>query len=608
MALMFMLYISVFAAKKYRYLLQKNSRTDLGQTRLWLYKQGMPIEAANPLEITDLFKSYGTVEAVRGVSLSMARGEIFGLLGPNGAGKTTIISILVTLERPTSGKVAVFGHDVLTDSRQAKVNVGWVPQEVINHGFFTVEEILEFHAGFYGRKLTGERAAYLLNRLSLWDHRHKRVRELSGGMKRRLMIAKALVHEPKLLLLDEPTAGVDIELRATLWDFVKELKREGVSILLTTHYLEEAEELCDRVAFIDNGQIRKMGATAALVRDLTRKRVVVTLKNNPSSNHHPWVESRDGLKLTLNMPMEAELGQVLNELALPMQSILDIHILEGTLEDAFSLSLTGGPMIADADVRWRPFLTLFHREVRRFMKVLVQTVVTPFINSSLYLLIFGVSLGRNIQLGQGYNYLAFLIPGLVMMGCLNNSFQNSSSSIVTAKFGGDLEDFRVSALSNEQMIWAFSFGGMIRGFIVGFVTFIIGELFYYGSEGSWLAVEHPFLLVLFLAMGSLTFAKLGISVAFWAKTFDQLSAVTGFILVPLTYLGGVFFSLEHLHPFWRAVSQANPLLYFINGVRLSVLGHADVNMPQALVVSLLATVICHFMALMTLSRAQFKRW
>ncbi len=295
----------------------------------------MTLASMKPLEIVDLYKSYGAVEAVRGVSFSVAPGEIFGLLGPNGAGKTSVISTIVTLEQPTSGKISVFGYDVVSQSRLAKINIGWVPQEVINHGFFSVEEILTYHAGFYGRKLSADRKAYLLNRLSLWDHRKKKVRELSGGMKRRLMIAKSLVHSPKLLLLDEPTAGVDIELRATLWDFVKELRRDGVSILLTTHYLEEAEHLCDRVAFIDKGKIRKMGETHNLVRDLTRKRVVVKLKNDGSIFTHPFVESQAARELTLNMPMQAELGQILNELDLPMQNILDIHILEGTLEDAF---------------------------------------------------------------------------------------------------------------------------------------------------------------------------------------------------------------------------------------------------------------------------------
>lgn len=287
-----------------------------------------------PLEIIDLVKSYGSLVAVSGVSLKMAQGEIFGLLGPNGAGKTSIISVIVTLEKPTQGTVKIFGEDILSNPTHAKVQVGWVPQEVINHGYFNVEEILKYHAGFYGKRLTEERNSYLLKRLNLWDHRKKKVRELSGGMKRRLMIAKALVHSPRLLLLDEPTAGVDVALRSTLWEFVKELKAEGVSILLTTHYLEEAEQLCDRVAFIDKGKILKMGETKGIVRELTRKRIVLKLKSTDGLNHQSIVH-RSPSELVLSVPMQAELGQVMTELNLSLDSILDVQIQEGTLEDAF---------------------------------------------------------------------------------------------------------------------------------------------------------------------------------------------------------------------------------------------------------------------------------
>lgn len=329
-----MLNLSAFDARNNRGVDSK-SGAGLDFSRPLVVEIGMTFRSAIPLEIDALRKSYGSLEAVAGVDLNMERGEIFGLLGPNGAGKTSVISTIVTLEKPTSGTIRVFGHDVVKEPRLAKMNVGWVPQEVINHGFFTVDEILVYHAGFYGRLLTEERKSYLLRRLSLWEHRYKKVRELSGGMKRRLMIAKALVHEPQLLLLDEPTAGVDIDLRATLWDFVKELQRDGVSILLTTHYLEEAERLCDRVAFIDHGKIRRVGETHKLVHDLTRKQVIVTLKGPQTLRSHPMLVSQEQNRLTLSLPMQTELGNVLNELDLPMQSILDISILEGTLEDAF---------------------------------------------------------------------------------------------------------------------------------------------------------------------------------------------------------------------------------------------------------------------------------
>lgn len=257
---------------------------------------------------------------------------------------------------------------------------------------------------------------------------------------------------------------------------------------------------------------------------------------------------------------------------------------------------------------WVPFFTLLQREIARFMKVLAQTIITPMINSTLYLLIFGVSLGSSIELASGVSYLAFLIPGIVMMGCLNNAFQNSSSSIVSAKFGGDLEDLRVSVLSNSQIVWALGIGGFIRGSIVAFVTLIVGQVFYYISEGQFLGVAHPFHLIFFLIVGGIGFAQLGISVAFWAKTFDQLSAVSAFILLPLLYLGGVFFSIEGLHPFWKNLAQFNPLLYLINGVRYGLLGVSDVDLWLSAIVAMVSLIVFHFIALRSLTKGSFVRW
>lgn len=260
------------------------------------------------------------------------------------------------------------------------------------------------------------------------------------------------------------------------------------------------------------------------------------------------------------------------------------------------------------NMTWAPFWVLFVRENKRFTKVLIQTVVTPLISSSLYLLIFGVSLGGHIQVHDQVSYLAFLIPGLVMMGCLNNAFQNSSSSIVTSKFGGDLEDFRVSVLSEQQIILALSCGGLVRGFVVGFVTFAVGQVFYYLTQGMFLPIAHPFVLLFFLVVGGLAFAQLGLFVAFWAKSFDQLSLVGSFILLPLLYLGGVFFSIHGLHPFWQSLAKFNPLLYLINGVRYGVLGVSDVDLGHAALVSLAAWAFCYVLAWRTLKVSSFARW
>jgi len=219
------------------------------------------------LEIVDLVKRYPNgVEALKGVSLSIPEGSFFGLLGPNGAGKSTLIHCTTGLARPTSGSVHVLGHDAVDHYQQARAAVGLAPQEINLDIFLTVEEVLEYHGGYFGmnKRDRKERAAELLEAFSLTEKRDERTRHLSGGMKRRVVLARALMHRPKLLILDEPTAGVDIELRLELWHYVQKINAEGVTILLTTHYLEEADQLCGRIAFIADGQIAAQGTSEDL--------------------------------------------------------------------------------------------------------------------------------------------------------------------------------------------------------------------------------------------------------------------------------------------------------------------------------------------------------
>ena len=293
------------------------------------------------LSVENVVKTYGQVRALKGISFTVKPGEVFGLLGPNGAGKTSLISIIVTLEKATQGKVKVFGHDVAQDSRQTKLKTGWVPQEVINHGYFNVVEILEFHAGYFGLYRPKERIEYLLNGLGLSLHRHKRVKQLSGGMKRRLMIAKALIHSPRLLLLDEPTAGVDVELRTRLWDFVDELRREGLSILLTTHYLEEAERLCDRVAIIHYGEIQALDQTHALIDRFSRKLITLKLVNPIHGVKHPDLLDGAGTEWRFNVAAEKPLGLLLQELQIGADQLRDVALKDGRLEEVF-LKFTQG--------------------------------------------------------------------------------------------------------------------------------------------------------------------------------------------------------------------------------------------------------------------------
>lgn len=258
--------------------------------------------------------------------------------------------------------------------------------------------------------------------------------------------------------------------------------------------------------------------------------------------------------------------------------------------------------------RFAAFYALYRREMKRFLKVIFQTIVTPFISSTLYLLIFGVSLGASIRLESGMSYLSFLIPGLVMMGVLNNAYQNSSSSVTSGKFSGDLEDLKVVPLSSTMIIWALAAGGLTRGLIVGLITYGVGGAFLYFTEGAFTSIAHPFWLLYFLVVGGLTFAKLGVAIAFWAKSLEQVSAVGSFVLVPLIYLGGVFFSTKGLHPFWQKVSEFNPVLYFINGVRYGMLGVTDVEVVTAAVISLGALAVFYVLGLYALKYGSYSRW
>ena len=237
------------------------------------------------ISISNLQKTYANGHhALRGVDLEVQQNDFFALLGPNGAGKSTIIGIISTLVRPSSGNVSVYGRDVATHVYETKLDFGVVPQEVNFNPFEKVADIVMTQAGYYGlpRGLARERTEKYLRKLGLWDKRDTRSRTLSGGMKRRLMIARALVHEPRLLILDEPTAGVDIELRRSMWDFLQEINNNGTTIILTTHYLEEAEQLCRNIAIIDQGRIIENCNMKSLLNMLDSQTLVCDLRNELS--------------------------------------------------------------------------------------------------------------------------------------------------------------------------------------------------------------------------------------------------------------------------------------------------------------------------------------
>jgi ABC-2 type transport system ATP-binding protein len=301
------------------------------------------------LHIQDLSKRYGTLTALAGVSLDIPEGEIFALLGPNGAGKTTLIGAVCGLVKKTSGTIHLFGQDLDQDPVRPRYKVGLVPQEVNFDPFFTVAESLHIQMGYYGQPRDDARVAEVLAALKLSDKANARTRALSGGMKRRLLIAKALVHRPKLVFLDEPTAGVDVELRRDLWSYVRRLRSEGTTIILTTHYLEEAEELADRVGLINEGKLQLIEEKASLMRRLGEKRLAVTFARKVDGL--PEVAARagallsaDGLQVSyLERPGQPASGEVLGALYAAGLPVAEVETRRSRLEDILLFVLRGPP-------------------------------------------------------------------------------------------------------------------------------------------------------------------------------------------------------------------------------------------------------------------------
>lgn len=294
------------------------------------------------IEINQIHKHFGGLHALKGIDLAIPQGEFFGLLGPNGAGKSTLINILAGLLKPTYGMASIMGHDVVTDYQAARMALGVVPQELVFDPFFNVREMLRFQAGYFGRGRENDAwVDEILEGLGLTDKAHTNMRKLSGGMKRRALIAQALAHKPPVIVLDEPTAGVDVELRQMLWEFIKKLNREGHTVILTTHYLEEAETLCSRVAMMKQGEIVALDGTANLLNKFAGKNLRLTLGSAPLPT--PLLSMLKSGENGVYMLALSELSQMefaLSELRKANVVIEDMQLIEPDLEDVF-LSLVG---------------------------------------------------------------------------------------------------------------------------------------------------------------------------------------------------------------------------------------------------------------------------
>ena len=296
------------------------------------------------ISIKDLSKVYGSgLDALKNINLEVKKGEILALLGPNGAGKTTLISTICGIISPSSGSVTVDGFDIISDFRKTRAMIGLVPQELTLGSFDTVWGTVRFSRGLFGSKKDDVYLEQLLKDLSLFDKKNSEIRMLSGGMKRRVLIAKALSHNPKVLFLDEPTAGVDVELRKDMWKIVHKLSENGVTVILTTHYIEEAEEIADRVGVINNGELLLVESKDHLMETLGKKEFIIDLKEVvkkiPSSlDKHSITLSEDGMQISYTHIVkedETEISDVLNDITNSGLPIRDLKIVQSTLEDIF---------------------------------------------------------------------------------------------------------------------------------------------------------------------------------------------------------------------------------------------------------------------------------
>ncbi|UTH76120.1 ABC transporter ATP-binding protein [Chromobacterium sp. IIBBL 290-4] len=297
---------------------------------------------SHAIEIEAVSKRYGQLQALDKVSFTVEPGEFFALLGPNGAGKTTLISALAGLARPDSGAIRVMGHDVVGDFRQARRALGVVPQELVFDPFLSVRETLRFQSGYFGLSRNDAWIDEMLDKLGLADKADSNMRALSGGMKRRVMVAQALVHRPPVVVLDEPTAGVDVELRQSLWAFVQELNRAGTTIVLTTHYLEEAETLCGRIAMLKKGKLLALENKDKLLAHSARREVAVKLSAAlPASLAARKLREEDG-RIVLQLADLSELEGVLAELRQARVEVRELNVVETDLESVFVKMMNGG--------------------------------------------------------------------------------------------------------------------------------------------------------------------------------------------------------------------------------------------------------------------------
>ena len=484
--------------------------------------------------------------------------------------------------------MTIDGHDIVTDYRAARSLVGLVPQELTADMFETVLATVSLSRGLWGK---WEDPAYIekvLRSLSLWDRRDSKLMTLSGGMKRRVLIAKALSHQPTVLFLDEPTAGVDVELRKDMWQVVRDLRDSGVTIILTTHYIHEAEDMADRIGVINKGELILVEDKRELMHKLGKKQLTLQLHQSldthprgagrPSSGARQWRQRAD---LHLRHARAAHghhqpahrprLGR--DQVQGPRH---DAKLARGHLRRSGKAGQMNLPAVK----------AIYKFEMARAGRTLLQSMVSPVISTSLYFVVFGAAIGSRISEIEGVPYGAFIVPGLIMLMLLTQSVANASFGIYFPRFTGTIYELLSAPISYLEIVIGYVGAAATKSIILGLVILATAFLF------VPLHIAHPFWMIAFLVLTAVTFSLLGFIIGIWADGFEKLQLVPLLIITPLTFLGGTFYSISVLPPFWQAVTLLNPVVYLVSGFRWSFFNIADVSPAVSLVMIGVFLAIC----------------
>ena len=539
----------------------------------------------NQIVIKNLSKVYDNgFNALKKINLNIKKGEIFAMLGPNGAGKTTLISIICGIVKPSSGKITVDGFDIIEDYRETRSRIGLVPQELTLEQFETVFNNVSYSRGLYGKKPNPKHIEKILKQLSLWDKKDSRLRQLSGGMKRRVLIAKALSHEPTILFLDEPTAGVDVELRQDMWRVVGSLREIGVTIILTTHYIEEAEAIADRVGVINQGEIIVIDETKELLKKMGHKKLTVEFQNEISEipnqlQKYDLTLGKNKMSIEYIYNVQAKqtgITNLLQDLKDAGLKLKDLKTEQSTLEKIFV------SLVRENNA----FKAIYLHEMDRFRRTLLQSLISPVLSTSLYFIVFGSVIGGYVEKIDGISYGSYIIPGLLMLTLLTQSISNTSFGIFFPKFNGTIYEILAAPISTLEVVLAFVGAGTSKTLIIGLVIFIT-SLFFVEVH-----VKYPLLMIFLLVLVSFTFSLFGFLIGLMSSNFEEISIIPTLVITPMVFLGGSLYSLDMLPPFWQTVTYFNPVVYLINGLRFAFYGVSDFNIWISISSMVVFLIIC----------------